>query len=47
MGQSFGLFLLSSELVLVTAVVLLLLDVLLVYLTVRTFERETILTRWK
>lgn len=47
MGQSFGLFLLSSELVLVTAVILLLLDALLIYLTVRMFERETILTRWK
>ncbi len=47
MGQSFGLFLLSSELVLVTAVVLLFLDAGLIYLTIRLFERETILTRWK
>jgi ABC-2 type transport system permease protein len=47
MGQSFGLFLLSSELVLVTAVVLLFLDAGLISLTIRLFERETILTRWK
>lgn len=47
MGQSFGLFLLSSELVLVTAVVLIFLDAALVYLTVKMFQRETILTRWK
>ena len=47
MGQSFGLFLLSSELVLVTAVVLIILDIVLFYLTVKMFQRETILTRWK
>ena len=47
MGQSFGLFLLSSELILITAVVLIILDVILFYLTIRMFERETILTRWK
>ncbi len=47
MGQSFGLFLLSSELVLVAAVVLLLLDIVLVYLTIKLFRRETILTQWK
>jgi len=47
LGQSFGIFLLSSELVLVAAAVLLLLDVGLIYLTVQMFARETILTRWK
>jgi ABC-2 type transport system permease protein len=47
MGQSFGLFLLSRELVLVTAVVLLFLDTFLIYLTIKLFQRETILTRWK
>ncbi|WP_420644144.1 ABC transporter permease subunit [Candidatus Leptofilum sp.] len=47
MGQSFGVFLLSSELVLVTAVVLIILDAILFYLTVKMFQRETILTRWK
>jgi ABC-2 type transport system permease protein len=47
MGQSFGLFLLSQELILVTAVVLVFLDAILIYLTVKMFQRETILTRWK
>lgn len=47
MGQSFGLFLLSSELVLVTAVILIILDAVLFYLTVKMFQRETILTHWK
>lgn len=47
LGQSFGLFLLSSELVMIAAVVFIILDIVLVYLTVRMFERETILTRWK
>jgi len=47
MGQSFGLFLLSQELILVTAVVLVFLDAILVYLTLKMFQRETILTRWK
>jgi ABC-2 type transport system permease protein len=46
-GQSLGVFLLSSELVLITAVVLLFLDVLLVYLTIKLFRRENILTNWK
>jgi ABC-2 type transport system permease protein len=47
LGQSFGIFLLSSELVLVAAVVMLILDAALIYLTVQMFARETILTRWK
>lgn len=47
MGQSFGLFLLSQELILVTAVALVFLDAILIYLTIKMFQRETILTRWK
>jgi ABC-2 type transport system permease protein len=47
MGQSFGLFLLSRELVLISAVALLFLDAFLIYLTIKLFQRETILTRWK
>ena len=47
MGQSFGLFLLSRDLVLVAAAALIFLDALLVYLTIKLFQRETILTRWK
>lgn len=47
MGQSFGLFLLSRELVLVTAVALVFIDLLMMYFTIQLFQRETILTRWK
>lgn len=47
MGQSFGLFLLSRELVLITAVFLIILDAILFYLTIKMFQRESILTRWK
>lgn len=47
MGQSFGAFLLSSELVVVTAVALIIIDAILIYLTVKLFRRETILTQWR
>ena len=46
-GQIAGLFFISSPLVLVAALVLLILNVLMAYLSVRLFQRETILTRWK
>jgi ABC-2 type transport system permease protein len=46
-GQSIGFFLLNRTMVVVAAAVIVLLDVGLVYLTVKTFERENILTRWK
>ena len=46
-GQSFGLFLINTNFVLAVAVVLAGVDVALVYLGVRLFERETILTKWK
>lgn len=46
-GQSLGLFLINGELVLVLAAVLIVLDVILLILTVKIFQRETILTRWK
>ena len=46
-GQIAGLFFISSPLVLVAALVLLVLNVLMAYLSVRLFQRETILTRWK
>lgn len=47
LGQSVGVILLSQELVVVVAVVVAVLDVAIVYLAIQTFERETILTRWK
>lgn len=46
-GQSIGFFLLNRTMVVVAAAVIALLNIGLVYLTVKTFERENILTRWK
>jgi ABC-2 type transport system permease protein len=46
-GQMAGLFLLDTQLILATAVVLALVDIGLVYLGVEMFQRETILTKWK
>ena len=46
-GQVSGLFFLNASLVLVIAAVLVLVDVLMIYLAIRIFQRETILTRWK
>jgi ABC-2 type transport system permease protein len=46
-GQVAGLFFLNSTLILIMCLVLLLVDVLMVYLAIRLFQRETILTRWK
>ncbi len=46
-GQLAGLFVINSQLVLISAFVLALLDAGLVYLAVQLFQRETILTRWK
>lgn len=46
-GQVSGLFLINRQIILIMAAVLLIVDVGLVYLAVRLFQRETILTRWK
>ena len=46
-GQIAGLFVLNSALILLMCVVLVFLDVLVIYLAVHLFQRETILTRWK
>jgi ABC-2 type transport system permease protein len=46
-GQMAGLFILNSLLIFLLCVVLALVDVFMVYLAVRLFQRETILTRWK
>ena len=46
-AQMSGLIFLNSTLVLVIGAILLILDGALVYLAVRLFQRETILTRWK
>jgi len=46
-GQISGLFILNSTLILIMCLVLVLIDILMVYLAIRLFQRETILTRWK
>ena len=46
-GQIAGFVILNVQLVLITAVVLVLLDVALIRLAARLFRRETILTGWK
>lgn len=46
-GQISGLFVINRQIIIWTALVLSLLDAGLVYLAVRLFQRETILTRWK
>jgi ABC-2 type transport system permease protein len=46
-GQSVGLVLINRQLMLIILVVVALLDAALLYLAVRLFQRETILTRWR
>ena len=46
-GQIAGLFFLNRQIILAFAAILLLIDCLMVYLAVRIFQREAILTRWK
>ncbi|MBP6016716.1 MAG: ABC transporter permease subunit [Candidatus Promineofilum sp.] len=46
-GQSVGLVLIDRQLMIVLGLIVLVLDVILVYLAIRLFQRETILTRWK
>lgn len=46
-GQVSGLFLINRQVILILAAILLLVDVGLVFLAIRLFQRETILTRWK
>lgn len=46
-GQSVGFILLSQQLIVVIGLVVAALDAVLIFLTVRLFQREAILTRWK
>jgi ABC-2 type transport system permease protein len=46
-GQVAGLFVLNKQLILIVAIVMVGLDVVMVYLATRVFQREQILTRWK
>lgn len=47
LGQSLGFVLLDRQLMILIAVGVFVLDIVLVYLAVRLFQRETILTRWR
>ncbi len=46
-GQSVGLILIDRQVMLWLGLIVLLLDVALLYLAIRLFRRETLLTRWK
>lgn len=46
-GQSLGLVLINRQLMLLILVIVVLADAALLYLAVRLFQRETILTRWR
>lgn len=46
-GQIAGWFILNSTLIIIMCVILVFIDMLMIYLAVRLFQRETILTRWK
>jgi ABC-2 type transport system permease protein len=46
-GQVAGLFFLNQQLILAVAVIMILVDAVMLYLATRTFQRESILTRWR
>ncbi len=46
-GQSVGWILVDQQMIIIIGVVVALLDVGLLYMAVKIFQRETILTRWK
>lgn len=46
-GQSVGFILINQRVIIILAVAVALLDVVLLYLSIKLFQRETILTRWK
>jgi ABC-2 type transport system permease protein len=46
-GQIAGVLILNSAVVLIICLVLVFIDILMVYLAIRLFQRETILTRWR
>jgi ABC-2 type transport system permease protein len=46
-GQSMGLLLIDAKLILLLGVIVLVLDIILVTISVKLFQRETILTQWK
>ncbi len=47
LGQSVGFILIDQQVITIMAVVAAILDILLLYFSVKIFQRESILTRWK
>jgi ABC-2 type transport system permease protein len=46
-GQVSGLLLLNNTIIILMAAAVFLVDLILIQLSIRIFQRETILTRWK
>lgn len=46
-AQIAGLLIINRKIVLLLSLILLIIDILMIFLAVRLFQRETILTRWK
>jgi ABC-2 type transport system permease protein len=46
-GQSVGWIVISQEMIYLIGVIVLILDVVLGFITIKSFQRETILTQWK
>jgi ABC-2 type transport system permease protein len=46
-GQVAGLFILNRQLIFLMTVVLVIIDLIMIYVAIQLFQRETILTRWK
>ena len=46
-GQSVGFILIDQKIIMILGAAVAVLDVVLMYFSVKVFQRETILTRWK
>jgi ABC-2 type transport system permease protein len=46
-GQSMGLIILNGQIVVLGAVIVSIVDIILLFVAVKAFQRETILTKWK
>ena len=46
-GQMAGFFILNRQIITIIAIILLVIDILVVYIAIRVFDREAILTRWR
>ncbi|MGD8807335.1 MAG: ABC transporter permease, partial [Chloroflexota bacterium] len=46
-GQSMGLIILDGQIIVLGAVIVTIIDAILLFIAVKAFQRETILTKWK